>query len=305
MTLYVSCVDSSAKDLVETAMLKSILVAVDGSPSSAAALDASCSLAHSAQGSLLGLFVKDERRIVRFDFTGAVVGDVFLANETSVIIREEEKNAERWRAHAESAELYSVFCKRCEDAEIRGDFITSWGIAEQGIADESRRADIVVLGNSGKHAGASFLKSGATAKAVVRLTTCPVLIVPAEALCKSFRIVIAFDASPAACRTLRLAAEFAKLRHLDVDVLSVGENPTELIRLQKPAGEYLTAYDLHVNMIQRRGTPHAAILEHVEQSDARYVALGSSGPHHVMESIFGSTTREILDRSAVATLLSA
>ena len=262
-------------------MIKRILVAIDGSESANSALSIAGSLAGIIGAELTGLFVEDTRR-----FTGGAED------------AETEKNVE-----AESVALYQAFQDRCANAQVDGRFLSLRGKPDEVIAERTKTVDFVVMGNQAEHTEVEGKYPGQTFEALIASLSRPVLIVPADVAGEP-KIVVAYDGTLPSDRALRAAAEFAEISEMtEVHLLTATKEIDECRRIQAPALEYLSSYDLQVTPVCVTGEPEAAILTYVEQVDASVVVLAAFGPNRMKQSVFGTTTQAVIKSAQAAVLL--
>ncbi|SDG21587.1 universal stress protein [Paraburkholderia phenazinium] len=148
-------------------MYKHILVAMDGSETSARAFDAALTLARDTGAELQPLYVVDNPLMV-YDSIGydpSILRNAFF-EEGSRITAEAQSTMTR---HAVRG------APRIIEVEPVGN-----GIAHSILAAAADlKADLVVLGTHGRR-GFQRLFLGSVAERFVRMATCPVLLIPAE-----------------------------------------------------------------------------------------------------------------------------
>lgn len=286
-------------------MIRSILVPVDGSPSSKSALNITCSIACLIDARVLGLFVQDADRFKHLPFASALAASVGAQPAIEAPLPPDKLLEEEEHVEEESLELHQAFQAQCDQAKVRGKFLCRRGMPAEEITAMARTVDLLVIGNSGKHAGVEYKESGLTTNAVLHNTTRPVLVVPEEPAGES-RLVIAYDGSAAAERVLRAAAEAATIAKLgEVHILTVGDDVEKARSVQRSAVLYLSNYEFSVVPALFRGEPNQVIADYVEDVDASILALGAFGSSRLRERIFGSTTLTALKQPNIAVLLSA
>lgn len=141
-------------------MYKRILVPVDGSKTSDAALDQAIGLAREQQADLRVIYVVDEASII----AGSEYGDMIGLEKTQVDVGKrvlEKVKGLYPRAETQILETDSVGLK-ISDAIVRD--------------AESWKADLIVSGTHGR-TGLSHLLMGSVAEGVVRASKVPVLLV--------------------------------------------------------------------------------------------------------------------------------
>lgn len=287
-------------------MIRRILVAFDGSPSSEAALSIAGSLAGLTDAELIGLFVEDQSRFMHVSLSAAVLQNAVGEAVVPIPLPPEDLIAAEEEVEEESRALYELFQDRCQTAKVRGRFLSLHGVPEEVISERAKSVDFVVLGNCGRSSlQLGFQHSAVTVNGLLRTTTRPVLVVPEEALGES-RLVIAYDGSLASERALRAGAEFAEISEMEaVHLFTIAGSEEEAAAIQAPALEYLTAYGLEVITGHDKGRAGDEILRYADHVDASVIALGAFGSNRLKEAIFGSTTDTVLKGANAAVLLVA
>ncbi len=286
-------------------MIQSILVPIDGSPSSNAALSISCSIACLIDARVIGLFVQDADRFKHLPLTTALAASIGAQPAIEAPLPPDKLLEEEENIEEESLELYEAFQSQCEQARTRSRFLCRRGEPAAEITEMGRTVDLIVIGNSGRHSGVEHKKNGLTTNAVLHHTTRPVLVVPEEPAGQS-RLVIAYDGSAASERALRAAAELASVTKLaEVHLLTVGDDVEKARSVQRSAVLYLSNYDFTTIPALFRGDPSQVIADYSEEVDASILALGAFGSSRLAERIFGSTTLVALEQPNMAVLLSA
>src|SRR5437899_9336323 len=123
-------------------MIKSILVALDGSEHANAALQHALALAARLRATVVGLHVIDVVSIegsFLHDISGSLGFEPYL--DFSAKMREALR--ERGRI------LLETFGRRCAERNVRCDSALEMGIVANAICDPARTADLVVIGHRG------------------------------------------------------------------------------------------------------------------------------------------------------------
>ncbi len=280
-----------------------MLVPVDGSAPADAALKIATSIAGLTKAKLYGLYVEDERRLLRQDLSGMLAASTGMEPVTPVPLPAEEMLRETERLEEEATRIGELFSEQCRLARVDGIFLRKRGLPSQSIVETARGVDFVIMGNTGRHAGLEHLKGGLTTNALLHSSSRPVLVVPAEPEGEG-RMVIAYDGSPGAERVLCFASQFAELAELDdVHLLTVDDDVERGKHTQQAALQYLSHYKLRTTGIVRSGRAHREILRYVDEVDPSVLAMGAFGANRIREKLFGSTTSDVLGEAKVAVLL--
>ncbi len=284
--------------------MKSILVAVDESPSSKSALNIGVALARIVGAKVKGLYVENVMRLLEWQPTeliSAGIGFSSGAPHSRPTIEQVEVEKE---FIAEAGRLEKSFVEVCKKFAVDHVFLTKRGKVHEIIEELARTVDMVVVGRRGKTYPESSKEPGPVTEDLLRVTTRPVLVVPEDAKVNN-KILIAYDGSQNAQRALSVGASFAKLLNFDVKVVSVAN---DIDAAQKPLNEataFLEPYKLNVTNVVDFGSgmPWKAIIDQMNIFDPGLLVLGAFGENKFMEMIFGSTTKQVLSEAKCPVLL--
>src|SRR3970040_481301 len=197
----------------EGEMIKNILVPLDGSEHSKAALEYGLWMTEKFHGTLFGQHVIDTVSIEGtffHDISGSLGFEPYL--DFSAKMREVLE--ERGKA------ILEEFRQRCQQKGVRFETLLDMGIIPNEICERSKVADLVVLGHRGINEEFSTGLLGATAENVTRKCPRPVLVST-----RRFKEVehplLAYDGSQRASSAMESAAEFCTQLKLPLTVLNV------------------------------------------------------------------------------------
>lgn len=293
--------------------MKSILVAIDESKASYAALDLACELAKTAKAKIKGLYVEDVGRLLEWQPT-ELIGSAIGATTALPHVRptEEQLKIER-EFERERTNLKEHFETSCKKNDITGTFFTERGIIEECIIKYSKTVDTIVIGKRGRSYKEDSKEPGEIAEELLRNVTRPIFVVPAESHASaritgknlSNKILLAYDGSEAAQRAISVTAQIAGVLNAEMLVISVA-NDTEVAK--KPldeAKEFLTPYNLKVEYKTGIGAamPWSVIMNEVKNYNPGIISIGAFGSNKLLELIFGSTTKQVLVESTCPILL--
>lgn len=202
----------------ETARADYILVALDASPHSAAALVAAAEVAAALNLELRGLYVEDVNLLHLCGLPFGLEIGSFTANPR----RLEQAHMERdFRIQA------SLLRKIMADVAGRQRVSWSFKVVRGGVTQEvlsaGSSAQMVSLGRVGRTPGK---RTGSTAQAVVRNTQRPVIVQSAQnALIGPF--AVAYLGDPSSDHAIQLAIQLAKPHSAHIDVLMLGQTEAQ------------------------------------------------------------------------------
>jgi len=271
-------------------MIKTILVALDGSQHAAAAIEYGLWLAERLQGRLLGLHVID---IVSIE--GSFLHDVSgsLGFEPYLDFSSKMREALQERGKV----LLDTFESRCRERGVPCETALPMGVVANEICDQARAADLIVVGHRGVNEQFSTGLLGGTTESVARKAPKPVLVAPMR-FAPITRPLLAYDGSARASAAMHAAAEVAKALELPLTVLHVGKEGTaNAEKCLDEARRYLDAYDLEITARLLSGPRHQRIIDVLRDGGFDLLFIGAYGHSRIIEMVLGSTTEFVLRNS--------
>jgi len=271
-------------------MVKSILVALDGSEHADTALQHALWLAERLRATVVGLHVIDVVSIegsFLHDISGSLGFEPYL--DFSAKMRE----ALRERGQA----LLDTFTRRCAERNVPYDTTLAMGIVANEICDQARLADIVMIGHRGVNEQFSTGLLGSTTESVARKSPKPVVVSPI-AFAPISRPLLAYDGSQRASAAMHAAAELSSALGLPLTVLHVAREAGDAAaRVLDEARRYLHSYELAVKFETITGYPHQRIVEFINERGHDLLFIGAYGHSRIIEMVLGSTTEYVLRNS--------
>ena len=277
-------------------MIKSILVALDGSQHADSALEHALWLAHRLRARVIGLHVLD---IVSIEgsFLHDVSGSLGFEPYLDFSSKMREALQERGRV------LLDAFTARCEKEGTAYDTVLPMGIVANEICDHARTADLVVVGHRGVNEQFSTGLLGSTTESVTRKSPKPVLVTPLE-FREITRPLLAYDGSQRASAALHAAAELTSALQLPLTVVHVARDDVgEGSRVLTEAQRYLESYEVAVTAKPLTGPPHQRIVDVLRDGRFDLLFIGAYGHSRIIEMVLGSTTEYVLRNSGAPVFL--
>jgi len=207
-------------------VIRRILVALDASPDSLAALEAAAEVAARMQAELAGLFVEDVELLRLAESPHA--REILLPSATIVPL-EREGMESKLRAHSEGAR--SALATAAERARVPWSFRTARGHVASEILAAVAEADLLAMATIGCSLGRHFrFGSAALDRAENAL---PVLLLPARGARFKGNLLVLYDGSPAAKRRISIAAELAGAGANRITVLIAAADEKNAERMQQ------------------------------------------------------------------------
>lgn len=193
---------SKKQNNAHTIRLKRILVALDTSSHSRAALEAAVHLANTLEAEIRGLFVHDSTwyRVSRLpsfsevrEYTGEIrpMAEPEMENQMKLIERR----------------LKAMLQRASERFDISHDLHSTEGVIEDKVLEAAEDADLITLGRAG-HSYSKQKKMGNTALRIIEKARKPVLILK-EGMQLGNSVAIVYDGSKASQKGLKIALALA------------------------------------------------------------------------------------------------
>ena len=267
-------------------MIKNILIPLDGSEHSTAALDYGMWMAEKFGGPLFGQHIIDTISIEGtffHDISGSLGFEPYLDFSTKM----REVLEERGKGILED------FAQRCRDKGIKYQIFLDMGLIANEICERSKVADLVVIGHRGINEEFSTGLLGTTAESITR--KCPRPIFVSTRKFKAIeRPFLAYDGSQRASAAMESAAEFCSVLHLPLTVLTIAKEEKVGETVLKQAKSYLSAYTIETRYELDRGHPEQKIIEHLTKFGYDLLFIGAYGHRRIIEMVLGSTTEYVL-----------
>jgi len=182
--------------------LHRILVALNGSPHSQAALDAAVRLAAVFEAEVKGLFIEDETLLRTAQLPFAEEVRAYTASPKRLSTRRMQRQIRHQAEYAEHTLQYMA-----EQAEVDYDFDTVQGSVTRELLRAAAGVDLLVMGKTST--ASSRRRLGSTSETVLAEAPTSVLVLR-EAIPAQQPILTYYDGSKGAAATLRLAVQVAR-----------------------------------------------------------------------------------------------
>lgn len=276
-------------------MIKNILVALDGSEHSHAAVEHALWLAERFGASLTGLHVIDIVSIegsFLHDISGSLGFEPYLDFSSKM----REVLQERGRT------MLTEFTERCAEVQVRAETAMELGVIANEICERARTADVVVIGHRGINEKFSSGLLGSTAESVTRKCPKPVLVCPMH-WGGIARPMLAYDGSPRSASAMQAAAEFCVSVKLPLAVVHVAKDETSGNKVIEEARRYLASYQIETTFSCVTGTAPEKIVQTIRERQHDLLFIGAYGHSRIIEMVLGSTTEYVLRNAACPVFL--
>ena len=273
-------------------MLRSILIALDGSACSSAAVELGIRWARRFDALLVGIGIVDEPAIRE---RGPVLVGAGKVEQDRWLLTDARRRVEGFLER---------FVRRCAIEGVKYGVVKDVGTPETQIVQKSRLCDLVMLS---QRPDFRFEVTGwpdQTLSEVLRRSSRPVVAVP-ESHREGEGILVAYDGSPQADRAMQAVQALGLPDEDVVHVLSVQADQGSAERLAGPAVEFLRLHGVKATPlpIPARMSVHRIIITQAQKIQPRLLVMGVHGQPMWREFIFGSITTRIVEASPVPLFL--
>jgi nucleotide-binding universal stress UspA family protein len=271
------------------AMLKSMLVGLDGSPYSASAIDLGICWAKRHDALLVGVGIIDEPGITRPEAVplGAAA---FKRERDLALLADTRRKVERFLER---------FTLQCAEAGVAFKILEDVGQPAHEIALESQRYDLILLGRKTFFQFETVEGQDQTLFQVLKQSPRPVVTVPSAPLAHEGGVLVAYDGSLQAARALQVFVNLGLATGQSIDVLSIGPSSTQPARLAERALDFLRLHDVNARAVPLAldEAPGEVLLDYARRHNPAMVVMGVYGQPTWKEFFFGSVTRTMLKLS--------
>jgi nucleotide-binding universal stress UspA family protein len=276
-------------------MVKDILVCLEGSPSSGSATELALRLGSTLQATLVGLAIVDEPSIRAGAATG-IGGSSYKQQRDAVLLKDGHERAAQW---------IETFLARCREFGVAARALEQRGRPAATIVEEMARHDLTLIGRHVNFLFETEAEDHQTRDAVLRRAPRPVIVVPEEPVETGTAVLAAFDGSSASKRALRAFAETGLARERAVHVASVGDEGAAAYEMAVRGCELLRPLGIRAepHSVVSPGSIAEAILTERRRLGAAFVVSGAYAHSPLSHLIWGSVTRELLEKTSVPLFL--
>ena len=274
-------------------MLRGILIGLDGSPYCASALELGVLWAKQFDATLVGLGIVDEPTICQSGMA-PIGGSHFKQHRDEAIMGRARKQVEQF---------LEQFALRCGEGKVTSKTLNVVGTPSEQICLEAQRVDVILLGQQTQFHFATQTEPCETLQKVLKNAPRPVVVVP-ETLNHGSSVVIAYDGSLQAARTLQAFQASGLAATREVHVVSISSNHEEAVAHATRGIEFLRLHDIEGQLHAVKTTPSSeVIMEQARHLDAQLVVMGAYGQSTLREFFLGSVTRSALHKSTIPLFL--
>jgi len=267
------------------ATIARILVALDTSPHSLAALEAASKLAAELEAELVGLFVEDTDllRLACLPFSRELPYAHQAERRLDTSTMERALRAEAEQARRSLATLAARLQVQWTFRVVRGQVVREVLMAAQ-------EADLIFMGQASRRGGATS-RIGSTARTVAREASRTVAILRTGARLGK-PVVVVFEGSGSAEAALATAARLAEEDHQNLVVLLAPPSPDQAEALEKQVLDWLKEQQFDARILALQARDSAEVLRAIQRVDGRLLVLAGDSAlctHDALDALLSRT----------------
>jgi nucleotide-binding universal stress UspA family protein len=273
-------------------VIRRILVALDASPHSLAALEAAARLARLFEAELLGVYVED----INLLRAGGLPFGREISFHSGTRRRLSPAEIER-QLRVQAEEARQALTETADQARVRWSFrVTRGGVAAE-LLTAAANMDLVIVGKAG-WSPIQRRRLGSTARALLSQATIPALIIERGA-CFEAPVAVIYEGSPLAQAAISVASALAGLEHSHLVVLLLGDNPEVTRQLRDEVSERIRGTGLVARYHAIHGWSTLRVVESLEQENSGCLVLPATS--EIMEE--ERTLLELLTHTGMPVLM--
>ncbi len=251
--------------------IRRILVALDTSPYSLAALEAASELAMALHAELTGLFVEDADLLRLAHLPCA--RELLYAGQTEEVV--DGRSMER-ALKAEAEQIRRSLQAVAGRKQLQWSFQVVRGQVEDQVLSAAEEADFVIMGQAGHRPG-SRTRVGSTARAVMTRSSRTVAFMqPGSRLARP--VVVLFDGAPGALSALETGARLAQKDHHNLVVLVDALSGGNTRDLHGQVTDWLDREGVEARIIESNARKPLDLARAVREAGGRVLVMGDDDP---------------------------
>jgi nucleotide-binding universal stress UspA family protein len=271
-------------------MVKRILVPLDLSPYSAAALNQACLIAKKLDAEITGLVILDIPGIEK-SIGPIPMGGLYYAEHLEKTKLEDAEN----RIHT----LLTKFENQCKKAGVRYKRAERQGTPSNQILKESVYYDAIIMGIRTFFHFESQDKAGDSLEKIMDDSITPIFAVPSYDIApvsinEEARVLITFDGSLPSARALQRFVQFGLPEDMEITILNSSEDEANSGYLLAEAEDYLKSHGFVKIKKDWTTEPIIDVIENRYFNKIDVIVLGIHSKKKILQFVLGSLTKRLI-----------
>ena len=266
-----------------------ILVCLDGSKYSQAAVEYAVQIAAEHGAALTGVGVIDLPGILRASGPapiGAIRSDELTEQHH---VKEARQNV---------SQILRDFENTCREKGIRHSIHSETGSPFREIIEESKFHDFIILGQKTFFRHGFGRERGNTLHRILQNGLTAVFAVP-DSVREIKKVLIAYDNSVQVTKAIQMFLLLHIWNQCDITLLNINSDAARARQMLDRLGEYVGRYGIQPAKVHLRGRPDKAILSHIQEREFDLRVMGAYGKRSASEFVFGSATKSLVTHAGI------
>ncbi len=266
-----------------------ILVCLDGSSYSQAAVEYATQIALEHNASLTGIGVIDLPGILRSGGPAPIGAMRYDELSEQHHLKETQEMV---------GEILKDFEKTCQEKKIRHTIHSETGSPFREIIEESKFHDFIMIGQKTFFRYSIRHESGNTLHRILHKGLTAVFAVP-DSVREIKKVLVAYDNSVQVTKAIQMFLLLHIWNQCDITLLNINNDANRGKRLLDRLGDYFGRYRVQLEKVHLRGRVDEVILSYIREHEIDLLVMGAYGRRSVSEFVFGSVTKSLVAQAGI------
>jgi nucleotide-binding universal stress UspA family protein len=266
-----------------------ILVCLDGSSYSKAAVEYATQLALEHNASLTGIGVIDLPGIQRSSGPAPVGAMRYDELSEQQHLKETQQKV---------GEILKDFEKICQKKSIRYTIHSDTGSPFREIIEESKFHDFIMIGQKTFFRYSVGNEPGNTLSRILKNGLTAVFAVP-DSVRQIKKVLVAYDNSVQAAKAVQMFLLLHIWNQCEITILNINSDAKRGKWLLDRLGNYFGSYGIEPEKVHLKGKPEDVILSYIREHEIDLLVMGAYGKRSVSDFFFGSVTESLVDKAGI------
>lgn len=266
-----------------------ILVGLDGSNYSQAAMEYACQIALKHSASITGVAVVDSPGIQRS-------GGPVPAGAMRYAERAQQRLLEQTQEKVD--EILQSFQQVCDSKGVSYTLHADTGTPFEEIIEESKYHDFIVIGQKTFFNHNMADEPGDTLDRILRRGITPVFAVP-ERVDEVKKVLVAYDNSIQSARAIQIFLLLGIWTQCPITLINVNDDADAGNEVLNSLGEYFESYGVQPEKACLKGKPDSVITSYVHDNQIDLLVMGAYGRNNLRSFFFGSVTKGLIENTNI------
>lgn len=277
---------------MEHSNFSKILLGLDDSPHTEAAIEYACQIALNHNATITGVAIIDQPGIQSSSGPVPIGG-------THYDVKLEDQLLEETQAKAKA--ILDNFARICDERKINVVLHADTGSPVSELIEESKFHDFIVIGKRTSFEYDANETYG-TLERVLKNGLIPVLAV-SDSVQEIKKVLVAYDNSIPASKVVHMFLLLGIWSACDITLLTVNNDAAAAQELLGNLGGFFEGYGIKPTLATRSGHPDTVVKSYIAENDIDMLVMGAYGRKSVREFFVGSVTYHLIHETEIPLFL--